>query len=115
MSVSEIVLDQEEQRESKEDYSEELNNLNIIEEKLDAKVALSHSLLTYTSIITGIIIITLLYAVLAGFINHTAIMLDALMIIWHIILIARIAVIRKELELIRKDMSKIHEKERSNI
>jgi hypothetical protein len=112
MSVSEIVLDQEE---NKEDYTEDLINLNIIEEKLEAKVALSHSLLTYTSIITGIIIIALLYAALAGFINHTAIMLDALMVIWHIILIARIAVIRRELELIRDDMSKTHERKRSNI
>ncbi|MFX1355811.1 MAG: hypothetical protein ACFFA8_00865 [Promethearchaeota archaeon] len=111
MNVSEIVL---EQKENKKNYSEDLIKLKIIEEKLEKKVALSHSLLTYTSIITGVIIITLLYAALAGFINHTAIMLDALLIIWHIILIARIAVIRRELEIMRKDALNLEKRKRSN-
>ncbi|MFW9937790.1 MAG: hypothetical protein ACFFD5_09080 [Candidatus Thorarchaeota archaeon] len=111
MNVSEIVLDQ---KENKKDYSEDLIKLNIVEEKLEKKVALSHSLLTYTSIITGVIIITLLYAALAGFINHTAIMLDAILIIWHIILIARIAVIRRELDIIRRDALKLKNTKRSN-
>lgn len=109
MSVSEIVLDQ---KEKEEEYSEEIVNLNIIEENLEAKMALCHSILTYTSIITGITIIALLYAALAGFINHTAILLDAIMIIWHIILIARIAIIRRELELIRNNSPKSEERKK---
>ncbi|MFX0056930.1 MAG: hypothetical protein ACFE85_10305 [Candidatus Hodarchaeota archaeon] len=111
MSVSEIVLDQEE---IKEECSEDLIKVNIIEEKLETKIALSHSILTYTSIITGITIITLLYSALLGFINHTAIMLDAIMIIWQIILIARIAIIRRELELIRNDFSESEERKNNN-
>jgi hypothetical protein len=101
MSVSEFILDKEV---NKEQDSEEIYKLSKRKEKIEAKVALSHSILTYTSIITGITIIVFLYAALAGFINHTALMLDTLIIIWHIILIARIAVIRRELESIKSEI-----------
>ena len=78
------------------------------------KTTITYLLFTTTSIIMGILILSTILAVISRSISHTTILVDVLMIIWHLILIVRISLIEKELDSKEVNPSDSEKKEAAN-
>ena len=83
-------------------FSEEIS---LMQQNRSSRI--SYKILTHTAIILGLLTITLMIALLGGFLIFTTILLDIVMIAWHVVLLGRISRVEKLME--KNDDKKLNE------